>query len=44
LQPKLNWLSPAKLPAGSWGEYNLALCDGTEFSYKVISLPPEGGI
>jgi hypothetical protein len=23
---KLNWLTPAKLPAGSWGEYNLALC------------------
>jgi len=21
---KLNWLAPAKLPVGSWGEYNLA--------------------
>ena len=26
LRCKLNWLSSAKLPAGSWGEYNLALC------------------
>ena len=37
---KLNWLSPAKLPAGSWGEYNLALCVSTEFRCfeETISL------
>jgi hypothetical protein len=42
LRCKLNWLSPAKLPEGSWGEYNLAV-GKQQFSYKVISLPPEGG-
>ncbi len=40
---KRNWLTPAKLPAGSWGEYNFALCISTEFCYEVISLPPLGG-
>jgi len=45
LRCKLNWLSPAKLPAGSWGEYNLAVakqqfsCENNEqFCYEVISL------
>ena len=32
LRPKLNWLTPAKLPAGSWGEYNLALCAAQNFA------------
>ena len=37
---KLNWLSPAKLPAGSRGEYNSALCVSTEFRCfeETISL------
>ena len=45
---ELNWLTPAKfasqakLPAGSRGEYNFALCVSTEFRYEVISLPPNG--
>ena len=47
---ELNWLSPAKfasqakLPAGSWGEYNFALCVSTEFRCfeETISLPPNG--
>jgi hypothetical protein len=38
---ELNWLSPAKfasqakLPAGSWGEYNLAVAK-QQFSYEII--------
>ena len=43
---ELNWLTPAKfasqakLPAGSWGEYNLALCVSAEFRCfeETISL------
>jgi hypothetical protein len=43
LRCKLNWLTPAKLPVGSWGEYNLAVAKqqfsrerSKRFRYEVV--------
>jgi len=44
LHSELNWLTPAKLPAGSCGgEYNLAAA-ARRFSCEAIMLPPRAAI